>query len=85
MAVLFVMFRRLTPSGLPARLDFSYWEILGLLGWAYLLVSTLYLLFAKRFKILLVRVCGDGGAQRAVHNGLAEVESTRGPASLESL
>ncbi len=54
MAVLFVIFRRLTPSGLPARLDFSYWEILGLLGWAYLLVSTLYLLFAKRFKILLV-------------------------------
>ncbi len=52
-AVLFVMFRRLTPEGTPARLDLSYWEILGLLGWAYLLVSGLYLLFAKRFAILV--------------------------------
>jgi len=53
LAVLFVMFRRLTPAGQPARLDFSYWEILGLLGWAYLLVSAIYLVFAKRLKVLV--------------------------------
>jgi hypothetical protein len=53
MAVLFVMFHRVTPEGQPAGLDFSYWEILGFLGWAYLLVSALYLLFAKRLKILV--------------------------------
>jgi len=53
MAVLFVMFRRVTPEGQPAGLDFSYVEILGLLGWAYLLVSATYLLFATQFKILV--------------------------------
>jgi heparan-alpha-glucosaminide N-acetyltransferase len=53
MAVLFLMFRRVTPEGLPARLDFSYVEILGLLGWAYLLVSGIYLVIGKRFKMLL--------------------------------
>ena len=53
MAVLFVLFRKSTPEGQPGRLDFSYWEILGLLGWAYLLISTLYLLIGKRFKILV--------------------------------
>lgn len=53
MAVLFLMFRRITPEGQPARLDFSYVEILGLLGWAYLLVSGIYLVIGKRFKILL--------------------------------
>ena len=52
LAVLFVVFRRVTPDGQIATLDFSYWEILGLLGWAYLLVSTIYLLFAKRFRVL---------------------------------
>jgi heparan-alpha-glucosaminide N-acetyltransferase len=53
MAVLFVMFRRVTPEGQVAGLDLSYWEILGLLGWAYLLVSALYLLIRKRIKILV--------------------------------
>jgi len=53
MATLFLMFRRITPEGQPARLDFSYVEILGLLGWAYLLVSGIYLLIGKRFKMLL--------------------------------
>ena len=52
LAVLFLLFRRVTPEGQPARLDLSYVEILGLLGWAYFLVSTVYLLFAKRYKIL---------------------------------
>jgi heparan-alpha-glucosaminide N-acetyltransferase len=53
MAVLFLMFRRIMPEGQPARLDFSYVEILGLLGWAYLLVSGIYLVIGKRFKLLL--------------------------------
>lgn len=53
MLVLFVMFRRVTPEGQVAGLDFSYVEILGLLGWAYLLVSSVYLLFAKRLHLLL--------------------------------
>ena len=52
-AVLFVMFRRVTREGQVAELDLSYWEILGLLGWAYLLVSALYLLFRKRIKFLV--------------------------------
>jgi heparan-alpha-glucosaminide N-acetyltransferase len=47
LAGLFVSFRRLTPEGQVAWLDFSDWEILGLLGWAYLLVSSLYLLLKK--------------------------------------
>jgi heparan-alpha-glucosaminide N-acetyltransferase len=37
------IFRRTTPDGHIAWLDFSDWEILGLLGWAYLLVSAIYL------------------------------------------
>ena len=53
LAALFLLFRRETPQGNTAGLAFSYWEILGLLGWAYLLVGTLYLLFAKRHKTLL--------------------------------
>jgi energy-coupling factor transporter transmembrane protein EcfT len=54
MALLFVMFRRLTLQGQTACLDSSHWEILGLLGWAYLLVSALYLLIGKRFRILVL-------------------------------
>ena len=52
LAALFLIFRRVTPDGHPATLDFSYVEILGLLAWAYLLCSALYLLFAKRFALL---------------------------------
>jgi hypothetical protein len=43
-----VMFRRTTADGHLAWIDFSDWEILGLLGWAYLAVSTVYLLFEKK-------------------------------------
>jgi heparan-alpha-glucosaminide N-acetyltransferase len=50
--VLAVIFRRATPDGHVAWLDFSDWEILGLLGWAYLLVSALYLLFGKKISLL---------------------------------
>jgi heparan-alpha-glucosaminide N-acetyltransferase len=49
---LVVVFRRTTSNGRVAWLDFSDWEILGLLGWAYLLVSTIYLLFAKKIAVL---------------------------------
>jgi heparan-alpha-glucosaminide N-acetyltransferase len=54
LAGLFMAFRRLTPGGQVAWLDFSDWEILGLLGWAYLLVSSLYLLFKKNLVALTV-------------------------------
>jgi heparan-alpha-glucosaminide N-acetyltransferase len=47
LAGLFIAFRRITPGGQVAWLDFSDWEILGLLGWAYLLVSSLYLLLKR--------------------------------------
>jgi heparan-alpha-glucosaminide N-acetyltransferase len=47
LAVLAIIFRRVTPEGQVAWLDFSDWEILGLLGWAYLLVGSLYLIFKK--------------------------------------
>jgi heparan-alpha-glucosaminide N-acetyltransferase len=42
------IFRRVTPDGHSAWLDFSDWEILGLLGWAYLLVSAIYLVCQKQ-------------------------------------
>jgi heparan-alpha-glucosaminide N-acetyltransferase len=47
LALLAVVFRRTTQDGHIAWLDFSDWEILGLLGWAYLLTGSLYLLFKK--------------------------------------
>jgi heparan-alpha-glucosaminide N-acetyltransferase len=46
--VLAVIFRRTTADGRGAWLDFSDWEILGLLGWAYLLVGALYLVVKKQ-------------------------------------
>jgi hypothetical protein len=52
LAGLFIAFRRITPDGHVAWLDFSDWEILGLLGWAYLLVSSLYLLLKKNLAAL---------------------------------
>lgn len=51
---LMTIFRRVTADGRVAWLDFSDWEILGLLGWAYLLVTGLYLLFRKRLAPLIV-------------------------------
>ena len=47
-----VTFRRITPDGHLAWIDFSDWEILGLLGWAYLAVATVYLLFEKKTPLL---------------------------------
>jgi heparan-alpha-glucosaminide N-acetyltransferase len=48
LAMLAIIFRRTTAEGHVAWLDFSDWEILGLLGWAFLLVGSLYLFFKKR-------------------------------------
>ncbi len=42
------IFRRTTADGRITWLDFSDWEILGLLGWAYLLVSAIYLVCQKQ-------------------------------------
>lgn len=53
LAVLLIAFRRITQGGQVAWLDFSDWEILGLLGWAYLLVSSLYLLLKKNLMALM--------------------------------
>lgn len=53
LAVLTIIFRRVTPEGRVAWLDFSDWEILGLLGWAYLLVGSLYLIFKKNVVALV--------------------------------
>ena len=46
-AVMLLLFRRTTPDGQAAWLDFGYWEILGIIGWTYLGVSLLYLLTRK--------------------------------------
>jgi predicted acyltransferase len=50
--VMALIFRRVAPDGQVAWLDFSDWEILGLLGWAYLLVGGMYLLFEKKVGLL---------------------------------
>ncbi len=42
-----VIFRRTTEQGNVEWFDFSYWEILGLIGWAYLATCILYLPFRK--------------------------------------
>ncbi|MGO9303285.1 MAG: DUF5009 domain-containing protein [Candidatus Korobacteraceae bacterium] len=55
-----ISFRRGGPDGHMAWLDFSYFEILGLIGGAYLVVSTLYLVLRKHLWMLatsLVVLC----------------------------
>lgn len=46
MAVMSLIFKR-TSDGQVAWFDFSYWEILGLIGWAYLSVCILYITTRK--------------------------------------
>lgn len=41
--VMFAIFRRTTANGGTAWIDTSYWEILGLIGWAYLSACILYI------------------------------------------
>jgi predicted acyltransferase len=43
MAAMLIAFRRASNAGHIAWLDFSYWEILGMIGWTYLGASILYL------------------------------------------
>jgi heparan-alpha-glucosaminide N-acetyltransferase len=43
MVTMFAIFRRTGKDGHTAWLDFSYWEILGLIGWTYLAVCLLYI------------------------------------------
>lgn len=54
LVVLAIVFRRTTQDGRVAWFDFSDWEILGLLGWAYLVAGSLYLFFQKNLLALLV-------------------------------
>jgi heparan-alpha-glucosaminide N-acetyltransferase len=54
LVVLAAIFRSVSADGHVAWLDFSDWEILGLLGWAYLLVGSLYLLLKKNVVALSV-------------------------------
>ena len=53
LVALAVVFRRATQDGHTAWFDFSDWEILGLLGWAYLLTGSAYLLFQKKLAALV--------------------------------
>ncbi len=43
MGAMLVIFRRVSDAGTVAWLDFSYWEILGMIGWTYLGSAILYL------------------------------------------
>lgn len=43
MIAMFVIFRRIARDGHPAWIDISYWEILGIIGWAYLSACILYI------------------------------------------
>ncbi len=54
LAVMLAMFRRRTETGHVAWLDFSYWEILGLIGCTYLGVSILCFLLEKKTWTLVV-------------------------------
>jgi heparan-alpha-glucosaminide N-acetyltransferase len=53
LVVLAIIFRRTSQDGHVAWFDFSDWEILGLLGWAYLLAGSLYLFFQKNLAALV--------------------------------
>ena len=47
MLAMFAIYRRTHPNGDVGWLSFSYWEILGIIGWTYLAVSILYIPFSK--------------------------------------
>jgi len=53
LAVLVILFRGMTETGNIVWLRPSWWGILGLIGWAYLLASLAYLLFG-RFRAALM-------------------------------
>ena len=67
--VLYAMFRRTTPEGQAAWIDFSYPEILGLIGFSYFAVALLYIP-TRRWKwasgvwfVLLVALCAFSTAR----------------------
>jgi heparan-alpha-glucosaminide N-acetyltransferase len=53
LAGLAIVFRRTTQDGSTLWLDFSDWEILGLIGWAYLLTSAIYVAFKGKTMALV--------------------------------
>jgi heparan-alpha-glucosaminide N-acetyltransferase len=57
LAFLLLVFRR-QAQGHAAGLDFSYWEILGLIGWAYLSTCVLYLLLRRRPWAIVAALAG---------------------------
>src|SRR5215831_16046602 len=54
LAFLVFIFRRRTAQNSPATLDFSYPEILGLIGFAYFSISVLYILLKKNLWAFVV-------------------------------
>jgi heparan-alpha-glucosaminide N-acetyltransferase len=60
LVVLAIVFRRTSQDGHVAWFDFSDWEILGLLGWAYLLAGSLFLLLKKNLAALLASLAALG-------------------------
>jgi heparan-alpha-glucosaminide N-acetyltransferase len=60
LVALAIVFRRTSQDGHVAWFDFSDWEILGLLGWAYLLAGSLYLLFQKSLAALAASLVALG-------------------------
>lgn len=63
------IFRRKTPGG-EAWLDFSYWEILGLIGKAYLAACILYVPFRKNMWALAIWFVVLNGLNVATRLGL---------------
>ena len=65
-----IIFRRRTEQGQVAGLDFSYWEILGLIGCAYLAVCILYLVLPKNFWVFVVSLIALNAINVASKMGL---------------
>jgi len=68
LVAMFVIFRRKSLDGHTAWLDFSYWEILGLIGRAYLAACILYIPLRKKLwapAALLVILTLTNAASRA--------------------
>jgi heparan-alpha-glucosaminide N-acetyltransferase len=75
LVILFALFRRKTADGQIAWLDFSYWEILGLIGRAYLATCILYVPFRKKAwspLLMLVLLCALNVISRLPWGGLIE-------------
>jgi heparan-alpha-glucosaminide N-acetyltransferase len=70
LAWLVFIFRRRTGQNSYASLDFSYPEILGLIGCAYFSVSILYLLFKKSFWVFVACLAALNALNIAAHMGL---------------